>query len=144
MNITDLVRGPHPEARRVGIHFPDRRYVVAAAKKLYLELGIPMRTRTRIHLHHRPPCRSPVVPRTPRTSHRTDRIQRMGQTMKDHTSRCCTRRPPTGELAGSWIRDHVCRLNHGHTGPHQCTCTYEWTPTPVGVSPTTRPQKQAQ
>lgn len=40
MNIADLVRGPRPESRRVGIHFPDRYYVVAAAKKLYLDLGV--------------------------------------------------------------------------------------------------------
>jgi hypothetical protein len=40
MNIADLVSRHHPELRRVGVRFEDRTPVVAAAKKIYLELGI--------------------------------------------------------------------------------------------------------
>lgn len=50
-------------------------------------------------------------------SHPADNVRSM-------THRCCQRIPDSSTL--SWIRPHVCRLNHNHTGPHQCTCMHEW------------------
>jgi len=41
-------------------------------------------------------------------------------------NRCLNRRPPTGELTGSWIRDHHCTQPTAHDGPHQCRCGYAW------------------
>lgn len=46
--------------------------------------------------------------------------------MRDHSGRCCERAKPAGELAGSWIRDHVCRLEAEHHGAHECTCMWQW------------------
>lgn len=41
MNIRDIAIGQPPERRRIGIAFDQRHRVMAAAKKIYVELGVP-------------------------------------------------------------------------------------------------------
>ncbi|WP_375387076.1 hypothetical protein, partial [uncultured Amnibacterium sp.] len=40
MNIADLVAGPPPEQRDVGIQYEDRLHLISDAKRIYLELGV--------------------------------------------------------------------------------------------------------
>jgi len=40
MNVSEIAVNRRPELRRVGITFPERHHVVAAAKRVLLELGL--------------------------------------------------------------------------------------------------------